>query len=584
MNISGGIYEVKGCSYILKGYNFCITAPHNSTIELLLYEKDNIESNADIIIPFEQKYRLGNVWAIRLSNCNLKNYTYNYRIDGAVIADPYSKALTVTSDDIYRSVIAENVAYNWEDDKKPKIDYSDMIIYRIHVKGFTCGYASKVRNKGTYKAIIEKIPYLKELGITSLELMPVHEFIDHNPNYWGYAGGYYFSPKMSYSSDKKPGGQVIEFKNMVKELHKNGIEVIIEQFYAQGTNPSMVIDSIKYWSEEYHIDGIHIISYNDVEKIIAEVPELADVKIFGNSWWNIDFSHEYIRDNNNLIEYNDSFMNTARMFLKGDENQVNAFINCFKDNPYNVAKVNYISHTNTFTLMDMVSYERKHNEANGENNRDGRDYNNSWNCGIEGATRNRKILALRNRQIKNALCMLFLSQSIPMLLSGDEFGNSQSGNNNPYCQDNVISWLDWRMIKKNSEIFEFVKKLIGFRKKHPVLHQKEQLKLADYKGRGMPDISLHSEKAWYPGMEIYQRHIGILLSGLYAFGEDGNKCDDDIYIAFNMHWEAHSFAIPDQSEECEYEVVIYTGENEVIISNRCVEVEPRSVLVLVHHN
>lgn len=578
MKVSKGIYNIKGCNCIAKGYNFSITAKPNSKVELLIYDKNNLTSVPDKVVLLSEEYRMGNVYSVFLEDINLKKCAYNYKINGIIVCDPYGKAVFVDDDGLYKSLVTNSKDFDWGDDKRLGIPYNEMIIYRMHVKGFTKGIGSKVKKKGTFHGIIEKIPYLKELGITTIELLPIHEYIDKNPNYWGYAGGYYFSPNRAYSSDKKLGGQVEEFKKLVKELHKNGIEIILEQYYMQGENPEVVIDSLKYWIYEYHVDGIHIISYNDVEKIIAELPEFSEVKIFGNSWWNIDFSHKYLSDNHNLFEYNDSFMNTAKMFLKGDENQVSAFIGNFKANPKLCGKVNYISHTNSFTLYDLVSYERKHNEINGENNRDGADFNYSWNCGIEGDTKNKKVQALRLKQMKNILCMLMLSQAVPMILSGDEFANTQKGNNNPYCQDNEITWLDWRGIKKNNELFEFVKSLIAFRKKHPVLRQKSELTLSDYKAVGTPDISFHGEKAWYPQIEVYQRIIGIFLCGEYV--KVGDVYDDDIYIVFNMHWEEHSFAIPDTCDSKEFEICLYTGEKKAILTDRSVIVEPRSVLVM----
>lgn len=579
MKISKGIYNIKGCNCIARGYNFSITAKPNSRVELLIYDRNNLTANPDKVIMINEEYRMGNVYSVLLEDINLRRCSYNYRINGMMVCDPYGKAVFIDESGIYKSMVTSLKDFDWGEDKRPQIPYNEMIIYRMHVKGFTSGVGSKVKKKGTFSAIMEKIPYLKELGITTIELLPIHEYIDKNPNYWGYAGGYYFSPKMSYSSDKKLGGQVNELKKLIKELHNNGIEIILEQYYLPNENPEVVIDSLKYWIYEYHVDGIHIITYNDVEKMIAEIPELSEVKIFGNSWWNIDFSHKYLSDNHNLFEYNDSFMNTAKMFLKGDENQVSAFIGNFKANPKLCGKVNYIAHTNSFTLYDLVSYERKHNEINGENNRDGADFNYSWNCGVEGDTKNKKIQALRLKQMKNILCMLLLSQAIPMILSGDEFANTQKGNNNPYCQDNEITWIDWRGLKKNSELFEFVKKLIAFRKQHPVLRQKTELTLSDYKAVGTPDISFHGEKAWYPQIEVYQRTIGIFLCGQYA--KVGDVYDDDIYMMFNMHWEEHKFAIPDTCDSKEFEIFLYTGDKEPLVIERSVVIEPRSVLIML---
>lgn len=364
--------------------------------------------------------------------------------------------------------------------------------------------------------------------------MPSYEFEEYafNFNYWGYGKGFYFLPKAAYSSCY--GSCVdytVEFKDMVKKFHKNGMEVYMEFNFTDEVDACMADDCIRYWKESYHIDGARVICNDRIRQVIADDPYLVDIKLF-YEYWDDNFR------NHNLLEYNEGFENVARKLLKGDEGQLKYFSECFKKNPVHGYTVNFVCDNNGFTLYDLVSYDRKHNEENGENNRDGKDYNNSWNCGEEGDTKNRKILAQRLRNRKNAMCFVLLSQGIPMIYAGDEFGNSQNGNNNAYCQDNETGWLDWSALRKNRKFYNFICTLINFRHNHKVLHIEKELVQSDYKYFGLPDISYHGSKAWYPEMEHYNRHLGILLCGRYA------EENEDIYIGMNLHWESIYWLCP----------------------------------------
>ena len=284
------------------------------------------------------------------------------------------------------------------------------------------------------------------------------------------------------------------------------------------------------------------------------------------------------------------FMEDMRRFLKGDEGMLQAFEFRNRRNPAEYAVVNYMANTNGFTLMDAVSYDRKHNEKNGEENRDGSDYNYSWNCGAEGPTRKKKIVELRKQLIKNAYLLLFLSQGVPLLMAGDEFGNSQDGNNNAYCQDNAVSWLNWKLLETHKDQVEFVKRLIAFRKSHKMFHMDREPRIMDYKSCGRPDVSYHGENAWKPEFENFRRQFGILYWGAYAKKPDGTD-DANFYVLYNMHWEPHMFGLPHLPKGAKWHVICSTadpdvedlpsdGTGEVLKNQMMLAVPPRGIMIL----
>ena len=420
--------------------------------------------------------------------------------------------------------------------------------------------------------MVDKIPYLKELGITTLELLPIVEFQEvmmpeheeGNPygsseptgrlNYWGYTKAGLFAPKASYAD---PGtNPVTELKYMIRELHKAGIELVPELYFTGKETPEMVLETVRFWVREYHVDGIHLTGYAPTA-LLAKDPYLTDTKLWAVSW---DEEKPEAGEKKHLGEYNEGFLIDMRRALKGDEEQMSSLIYRNRRNPANFGMLNFMAGTNGFTMMDMVSYDQKHNEANGENNRDGSDYNYSWNCGAEGPVRKKKILDLRARQLRNAMLMLFLSQGTPVLLAGDEFGHSQNGNNNAYCQDNELSWLNWNLNKWDQKLLTFVKQVIAFRKAHPVFHMEQEPRVLDYLACGHPDISYHGVNAWQPEFENFRRQIGILYCGAYAKKPDGQE-DDFFFVIFNMHWEPHEFALPNLPKNLEWSLSFDTSDS-----------------------
>jgi len=354
---------------------------------------------------------------------------------------------------------------------------------------------------------------------------------------------------------------------------------------------SDILEVLRYWRLEYHVDGFHLKGVNIPLLMIAREPGFSDVKLLHYDFpmYQI-YSEKTMPAVRNLGYYRDDYMYAMRRFLKGDEDMVPTILALMRRQPREAGQINYVSNYFGFTLADMISYERKHNEDNGEDNRDGNDYNHTWNCGVEGKSRKKSVVSLRNKQIRNVLCMLMFSQGTPLIYMGDEFGNTQNGNNNPYCQDNDITWLNWKNKDQNRELYNYVKELIMLRKAHPVLHKPMELRLMDYISCGYPDLSYHATKAWQPDMTNVTRHIGVLYCGKYAKTSDG---EDDLffYVAMNMHWEPHDFALPKLPKGMEWcmlmdtnEWDIYTDNEKVLVNQQMEVVDSRSVKVFVSKN
>lgn len=579
-----------GVSYLNQYIYFKIIHSAAEECYLKLYHKTDASKNLRIRmeqVPFEKQ-----VFTIILHNFPYFDYEYCFEAMGEEFLEPSVKVvhgrerfgLREEGKHLRGGFIAPVILL--EEDKRLAIPYHDLILYKLHVRGFTQHKSSGVQHPGTYLGLVEKIPYLKELGVNAVLLMPITEFDEtYQPknyrnvpdliNYWGFGcESFYYAPKASYAAN--PRYPDIEVKRMVLELHKNGIEVLMEMNFTGQTNPLMIIDCLRYWHSEYHIDGFKTNLMEQYRSMIAADPLLSEVKLL-DSWWNLGEIMNFTdgRIPKWLAEYNDGFKIDARRFLKGDEEQVNSFINRTQYNPNQTAVINYITNHDGFTLHDVFMYDLKHNEANGENNSDGSEYNYSWNCGAEGETKRRKVITLRKKMVKNAFLALFLSQGTPMLLAGDEFGNTQEGNNNGYCQDNSISWLDWDLRNKNKELTTFVKQIIELRKGHPILHQEKGLRGMDYIYCGIPDISFHGTKAWQPNLGYYSRELGVLLCGKYA-AVNRREFDTTFYILYNMHWEAHDFGLPNLVDQLKW-AMLMTTDAAIETSDKTVELLPKEL-------
>lgn len=544
--------------------NFAVQVPAGKTCELLVYRRG--EETPRFCFDMPEEEGIGEVRFLALEEIDAAEYEYNFRVGGRVYVDPYVKELAgrekfgVPRDVQQHQIRGRMVSaeYDWEDDRPLKLPWSQVVAYSLHVRGFTKHSSSKAAHKGTYLGVIEKIPYLKDLGINQIQCMPVYEFEECEKgkiNYWGYGRGYYFAPKEAYAAGKSA---VRELKDMVKACHREGIEVVLEMPFMEGIPAQTALECLRFYMLEYHVDGFVVNPYCVPWELLSQDPLLRGTK---------------------LMRKDDGFQNVMRRYLKGDENMVNDVIWALKHNSASDGKCSYITAQTGFTLWDLVSYDGKHNEANGEGNLDGPDYNFSWNCGVEGPSRKKAVMTLRRNQVKNAFFLLLTAQGTPCILAGDEFYNSQNGNNNVYCQDNETGWVNWSRLKTDDSLFRFVKSLIAFRKAHPCLHRDEELKGLDRTACGMPDVSYHGESAWQVRAEVSSRQLGVLYS---RSGEGDEEC----FAAYNMHWLPHSYALPSPGKEKRWFLAACTadgfaGEPKLLEDQKSMELPERSVVLLV---
>lgn len=570
-----GVYPLKD------GYDFCTESETAEQSGLILYDQKGKITR----IPFSKEGKRGALYGIRIEGENLPFAEYNYYKDQEVFTDSYAKRISGWENfgvfgETKRKTrgVLQRCEFDWEGDIPLAVPYRDTIIYGLNVRAFTMHKSSGVKHKGTFEGIVEKIDYLKKLGITAIELMPAYEFDEcmylsagkaasmeeaarncnilqegeKKTNCWGYQEGFYFAPKASYSAENP----VISFKKLVKALHKNGIEILMQFYFPPDLKNTSVLEILKYWVIEYHIDGVKLCGFNIPFETIGRDPLLRETKIICDYFPVEKLYGDKKPGYRNIAFPNGNFRNDMRRFLKGDENLINQFIFYQRNNPADHAVINSMADYDGFSLFDCVAYERKHNEENGEANRDGTDYNFSWNCGAEGESRKKSIVELRGRQIRNALSFLFLSQGVPYLFSGDELGNTRFGNNNAYCQDNETWNIKWKTNKFSDEILNFARMLIAMRKAHPILHLEKQLKIMDSLGCGFPDISYHGTEAWRPDTSYISRMVGIMLCGKYVKEQE----DNSFYIVYNMHWQPHALALPKLPRGIKWEKIVSTAK------------------------
>ncbi|TDT71576.1 glycogen operon protein [Hypnocyclicus thermotrophus] len=660
-----------GATVFSTGVNFAVFSRNATKVTLDIFENfyDKTPCHSFEFDPNINK--TGDVWHIFIKGLKSGKY-YTYRVDGPYdidnghrfnphksLIDPYAKALSgkfnfddeamysyfktehntiseVDASQLIKGVIIDDRSYDWEGDKHPRTEFKDTIIYEMHVSLFTMNKNSNVKNRGTYRGIIEKVDHLKELGITAIELLPIFEFnqdelIRTNPvtgellkNVWGYNPIGFFAPTGNYLSGDQTygmriGQQVFEFKDFIKEMHKNGIEVILDvvynhtgegnemgptisfkgfdnsiyylleknkRYYANysGTGNTfncshtvvkeLIIDSLRYWATEMHVDGFRFdlaailgrdsngkwIGDMSLLKDIADDPILSGTKLIAEGW---DAAGGYFVGEFPVgwAEWNGKFRDCVRKFIKGDPGQVSELATRIVGSPdlfYKYGRrpyhsINFITAHDGFTMWDLVSYNEKHNFPNGENNMDGANDNYSWNHGIEGETRDIKIINLRKRQLKNFMVILMLSQGVPMILMGDEFAKTQRGNNNAYCQDNETNWLDWSRKDSFRDIFRFFKKMVNFRKNHHSLKRAHFFKSEDISGNGVADITWHGTKLNKPDWSQDSRTLAFMISG-EDFSDDSPN-DNDIYVALNSYWEPLWFELPKLEGKKWYRVV-----------------------------
>ena len=567
MAVTGGTVDMKtavgfpfpqGCTVEGQTVNFSVAVPEGQTCELIIYKKGARASAFSQEMPYSGV--AGNLHFLSVVLEQPEDYEYCYKIGGKIVPDPYGKAFSgrehwsVSKGKEKRKLRTRIVTdtFDWEKSQFPHLKKEDVIAYSLHVRGFTKHSSSGVAHKGTFDGVTEKLPYLQKLGINQIHLMPVYEFDENqrHVNYWGYGKAYFFAPKASYAA----GDPVNEMKSLVRQMHLAGIEVILEMPFTEGTTFSLILDCLRYWVMQYHVDGFIVNPYICNPDELAKDPVLAKSKI---------------------LKKEDGFQNVMRRFLKGDEGMIRDVICQLKNQDTQL--YNYIASHNGFTLCDVVSYDGKHNEANGENNLDGPDYNYSWNCGAEGNSRKKAVNELRKNQIFNAFFLLLFAQGMPCILSGDEFMNTQKGNNNAYCQDNLISWLDWNQLSRQEELYTFVCRLIALRK---ACMKQTAKKSEDTMGRsGIPQISYHGEDAWQMPAGRASRQLGVF------YHEESTE--KDFYMAYNMHWLSHSFALPSLPKGMEWVCIAGTKEGvldekeAVPVKDKKVQLEERTIKVCV---
>ena len=531
-------------------------------------------------IEVPEEFRIGSMVSLTVQGISLQDYDYNYVLDGRVVNDPYAVSIVgrecwgdeerLKADFIAKSRFSHS-DYDWTGDVRPKLSDEEMILYKLHVRAFSMKGRAKGKNKGTFAGVTEAIPYLKDLGVSVVEMMPVYEFEelmvpspkntllnyaawkaardeketagtkkkkDVKLNVWGYRDANYFSPKASYAAGKDVE---TELKDLIRTLHENRMECVLEFFFPEGHTGAYIVEALRHWVRDYHVDGFHLLGYGIPMNAILTDPLLSDTKIFCPG-----FTEEFISGNkekNRLFVYNEEFLYPARKMLNRLEMNLDDMVReIVKTHPAQ-GFVNYITSNNGFTMNDLFSYAEKHNEANGEGNADGSNWNYSANYGEEGDSRKRAVLSERKRQLRNAFSLLLLSKGVPLIYEGDECGNSKKGNNNTYCQDNELSYVDWSVRKRDRELCQFVKELIAFRRAHPVLTDRTMFSHSCRPESGLPEISYHGENAWMSGPEYGRCAIGLLYCGEYVEVQKG-KDDDLIYIAYNFMGGQQSLALP----------------------------------------
>lgn len=669
-DVRPGFYGINGATALREGVNFTVCSLEATAVELLLYHRGEKEPYA--ILPFPTHYRIGSVYSMIVFDLDICDFEYAYRVDGPCIPekglifdktkpllDPYARAVTGQSiwgeqpnqDHEYRARVVVN-DFDWGNHVDPVRPIQDLIIYELHVRGFTKDASSGVSHPGTFAGIKEKIPYLKELGITAVELMPVFEFDETMGrrevngrtllDYWGYNPVSFFAPNTSYTADKEFNREGDELKNLIRELNANGIEVILDVVFnhtAEGNEKGpffsfkgfdnrvyymltpegwyynfsgcgntlncnhpvvqqMILECLRYWTIEYHVDGFRfdlasILGRNEdgspmnqppLLKNLAGDPVLRNVKLIAEAWdagglYQVGSFPAYTR----WAEWNGKYRDDMRSFLKGDywfaqaaANRLTGSLDLYTGQYKGYdSSINFLTCHDGFSLWDLYSYNGKHNEANGWNNSDGADDNRSWNCGVEGETTDPEIRKLRLRMMKNACMTLMCSRGTPMFLAGDEFGDTRFGNNNPYCQDNEISWLDWTRLDMNQELYQFFRKMIWFRREHAVIRSDQGLSET-----GFPAVSVHTDRPWERAIDQDTKALAVCYAGKTAQGEDL------VYLALNVYWEKQKFELPKLPPEYEWRCFADTaldGSGEENFSAAITEywLHPRSSAVFV---
>ena len=671
-----------GATLVRGGVNFCVFSRCASSMELLFFDQED-DGRPERVIRidpatnrtyhywhvFVPDVRPGQIYAFRATGPFDPARGFRFDAD-KLLLDPYGRAVVIpknysresahaegdNASTAMKSVVVDPDAYDWEGDAPPKRPCSRTIIYEMHVRGFTADSSSGVAEakRGTYAGLVEKIPYLQQLGVTAVELLPVFQFDSQDCppggiNYWGYAPVSFFAPHHAYSWCKNPLGAVDEFRDMVKALHRAGIEVILDVVYnhtAEGDdrgptlcfrgldNPTyyileqdparysnftgtgntlnanhpvvrrMIVDSLRHWVREMHVDGFRfdlasILARDSQGRVMSNPPVLWDIesdpalagtKMIAEAWdaGGLYQVGSFVGDS--WMEWNGRFRDDVRDFFRGAEHSASRVADRILGSPgiYGHEEreaeqsVNFVTCHDGFTLNDLVSYNQKHNEENGEDNRDGCDDNRSWNCGVEGPSNDHAVEILRNRQVKNFLTVTMFSLGVPMLVMGDEVRRTQRGNNNAYCQDNEVSWLDWTLLAKHADVHRFVKLLIDFRLMRDVERERRRVSLNQ--------LLRNAKHSWH-GVRLNQPDWGTKSHSL-AFSAELPMQNLSLHLMLNAYWEPLDFELPvvtnagetwrrwiDTALDPPHEIVEWNTAPPV--RDRTYHAEARSVVVLI---
>lgn len=684
-SIAPGHPHPLGATPMPEGVNFSLFSENTTGVELLLFDSHDSPQPYQTVALDPTVNKTFHFWHVFVNGLKPGAH-YAYRVDGPddpgaghrfnrnkVLIDPYARGNTnslwnrgdacTPLDNVatsMRSVVIDPSTYDWEGDKPLDRPMEDTIIYEMHVRGFTASETSGVEHSGTFHAVIEKIPYLKELGVTAVELLPVFDFdetevlrqVNSHPlrNYWGYSTLGFFAPQNAYCVSPECGRHLDEFRDMVKALHKAGIEIILDvvfnhtdegnhlgpvfsfkgidnrvyyylvpedkRYYRDYTGcgntfncnhpiaQKLIVESLRYWVKHAHVDGFRFdegsVMARDENGAPIEHPpvvwqieldeDLADAKVIAEAWDAAGLYQIGRFPGDRWAEWNGRYRDDVRRFVRGEAGLVGAVATRIAGSSdlyqahgaMPVNSINFITCHDGFTLNDLVSYSVKHNEANGEGNRDGINDNLSWNYGAEGATDDPEIDAVRLRQVKNFATILMLSRGVPMMLAGDEVRRTQRGNNNAYCQDNELSWFDWDLVEKNSGLLRYWKRIIEFRKRHASV-RKNAFFTGDINDRGMRDITWHGCRLNAPGWDDPEARV-------LAFTLAGFNGDPDIHVMMNMYWEELEFDVPptagrswfvaaDTSQDCPDDIAEPGDEFQYF--GHTYAVKGRSIVVLV---
>ena len=642
-----GFYRMRGAFETKNGVSFTVSSHGATSAELLLYEPHGTEPK--VVIPIPEEYRIGDTYSILVYDIKIQDFEYAYRFDGPydtdkgklfnkehVLLDPYARAVTGQrhwgekpeggKEFEYRARVVKS-EFDWGEVGQLNTPIEDLVIYETHVRGYTKDSSSGVSAKGTFQGLREKIPYLKDLGINAVELMPIFEFDEMENarvvdgvqlyNYWGYNTVSFFAPNTGYASEEEHNFEGKELKRLIYDLKKNGIEVILDVVFnhtAEGNEHgpcfsfkgidnniyymltpdgkyynfsgcgnvmncnhpivrNFILDCLRHWVTEYRVDGFRFdlasilgrdqngapMANPPILEALAFDSILSKTKLIAEAW---DAGGLYQVGSfpswNRWAEWNGKYRDDLRSFLKGDNGAAsNALMRITGSSDLyspegrgHSASINFITCHDGFTMYDLYAYNEKHNEMNGWDNTDGDNHGLSWNCGYEGETDNVEVNSLRRRLVKNAFAALLCSRGAAMFFAGDEFCNTQYGNNNAYCQDNIISWLDWNRLKEYKEVHDFVRFMINFRKKHPILRKRTKEAACQ-----VPPISVHNGYPYNSITEYNTHMIGVMFAGR----NEQDTGDDLVFYCMNSYWEPLTLQLPSLTNGMQWKVKVNTN-------------------------